>query len=122
EIKGKCAYMSPEQSLGQPLTASSDLFSLGVVLWESAMCRPLFDRDTDVETLIAVREHAVAPLTDVPAPLAELIARMLERDPEKRPRSSAMALQELDARMSVPLVEVAQESVRALVAAYVEKQ
>ena len=66
-VKGKFAYMSPEQTRGEELTPASDLFSTGVVLWETLAGQPLFDRETDLDTAQAVRSaeipnlHALRP-------------------------------------------------------------
>ncbi|MEW5853527.1 MAG: protein kinase [Myxococcota bacterium] len=123
ELKGKCAYMSPEQTQGGVLTASSDLFSLGIVLWECATCRPLFDRATDVDTLLAVRAADVPALAaerpELPGPLTELIHQLLQREPEARPASALDALQSLDARLAPP--QTAQH-VRALVDEHLSRQ
>jgi len=50
-LRGKLAYMSPEQARGRPLTAAADLFALGVILWELLTGKRLFAGETDAETL-----------------------------------------------------------------------
>jgi serine/threonine protein kinase len=50
-LRGKLAYMSPEQARGKPVTASADLFALGVVLWELLTGKRLFAGESDAETL-----------------------------------------------------------------------
>ncbi len=54
DLKGKFSYMSPEQALQQPLDARSDIFSLGIVLWESLTGRRLFKRASQLEMLQAI--------------------------------------------------------------------
>jgi serine/threonine-protein kinase len=80
--KGKFAYMSPEQSRGDPLDQRSDLFSLGVVLWESLTGLRLFRRETGPLTLLAIGECQVPRFKDVgakhvPAELAQIVYRAL---------------------------------------------
>ena len=82
-IRGKAPYMSPEQLLGESVDARSDLFSLGVVLWEMAAGRRLFSRETFHEGAAAVLRAPIPP-PPVPAPLANAIMRCLERDLRQR--------------------------------------
>src|SRR5688572_18534399 len=79
-IKGKFAYMSPEQARGERVDARSDVFSAGIVLYELVCARPLFPgRSTDALEL--VRAGAVQPprdyAPDVPASLERIILRAL---------------------------------------------
>ncbi|HEX3345466.1 MAG TPA: serine/threonine-protein kinase, partial [Polyangiaceae bacterium] len=61
-VKGKLAYLAPEQAHGKPADRRSDVFALGVTLWETALDRRLFHDESDVETVRRVRE------ADVPDP------------------------------------------------------
>ena len=87
-LRGTPAYMSPEQVKSRPLDARSDLFSAGVVLWELLANRPLFDAETDFETLRRVLELPAPPLRSVwqlaPTSLERLCVRALAKDPEQR--------------------------------------
>jgi eukaryotic-like serine/threonine-protein kinase len=87
-IKGKCAYMSPEQVQAESLDGRSDLFSLGVVMYELITGRRLFKRDTEMATLEAVIRTSVPPPTKldptVPRPVEELVLKALQRSPKKR--------------------------------------
>ena len=87
-VKGKNAYMSPEQVLGEPVDRRSDLFSLGIVMWESLTASRLFLRDTDFETFRSITKGDIPDLRkqrpDVPEPLAQVVGRALERDRDKR--------------------------------------
>jgi serine/threonine protein kinase len=80
-IKGKYAYMSPEQTRGEQLDARSDVFSAGTLLWELLTWRRLFKRATDLATLVAVTEEpapstlAISP--DIPKELDEITLRAL---------------------------------------------
>jgi eukaryotic-like serine/threonine-protein kinase len=87
-IKGKIAYMSPEQILCQPIDQRSDLFSTGIVLWETLTGKPLFNRDSEAATLYAIMNDPIpAPSAlrpDVPAALDAIVAKALARDPKDR--------------------------------------
>jgi serine/threonine protein kinase len=87
-VKGKYAYMAPEQLRGQKLTRRVDVFALGVVLFEMLALRRLFQRRTDFLTFAAVMEQPVADLRryrpDVPEALVSVVMRALERDPADR--------------------------------------
>ena len=87
-VKGKNAYMSPEQVLGEAIDRRSDVFSLGIVLWESLTASRLFMRETDFETFRAITRDQVPDVRerrpDTPPALAEVVARALERDRDRR--------------------------------------
>jgi serine/threonine protein kinase len=83
---GKFSYMSPEQIAKQPLDGRSDIFSLGIVLYELIAGRPLFRRETDAQTTKAVCEDAIPSLAEhgVPKNVEEVILKALERSRERR--------------------------------------
>jgi serine/threonine protein kinase len=86
-LKGKVEYMSPEQAAGAPIDNRSDVFSLGVVLWEALSGRRLFRRDTDLAVMRAITDGNIPPPSDF-APIAPRLERIvmtaLERAPEDR--------------------------------------
>jgi tetratricopeptide (TPR) repeat protein len=100
-IKGKLAYLAPEQVLGKPADRRADIFALGVTLWEVSLDRRLFRTDSDVETVRRVREAQVpdprAKAKDYPAPLAEAVVRALAKDPGARWQTAAELRDALDA-------------------------
>ncbi len=101
QLKGKFAYMSPEQAEGDPLDARSDIFALGLVLHELLTGHRVLQRDSDPGTLRAAREALIAPpstlSTSCPAQLDPVVMRALARLPEDRYATAsqfALALEE----------------------------
>jgi serine/threonine protein kinase len=87
QVKGKLAYMAPEQAVSGATDARSDLFSVGVILWECVTGQRLFRADTTAGTLNKLlREPIAAPSSVDPAlaPLDALLAKALARDPDAR--------------------------------------
>jgi serine/threonine protein kinase len=87
-VKGKISYMSPEQCRGQSLDRRSDLFSLGIVLWEMLTTERLFRRSSDFEAMAAiVGEAPVRPSSkrsEIPTELDDAVMRLLAKDPADR--------------------------------------
>jgi serine/threonine protein kinase len=83
---GTVAYMSPEQARGERnLTAQSDQFSLGLVLYELAAGKRAFRRATRAETMTAIIREDAEPLPgNVPAPLRWIVERLLQKEPAER--------------------------------------
>lgn len=102
-VRGKYAYMSPEQIENDPLDARSDLFSLGIVLWEMMTGRRLFKARSKEETLRRVKRAEVpSPRSyrpEVSEELQSLVLRALARRPEQRFRSAADMLEALSVLM-----------------------
>jgi len=100
-IKGKFAYMSPEQSIGGALDARSDLFSVGTLLYILTTGRKPFDAPTDVEVLMQVRraryEKPTALNKDFNPEIERFIARALRVDRSKRWQSAEQMADRLDA-------------------------
>ena len=115
-VKGKFAYMSPEQCTGEVVDGRSDVFSLGVLLWESLAGRPLFHRKNQYQTMSAVvADEAPSLLTlreGVDAELDGIVQRALAKDRDRRPPSAGELERVLeawlaDARAPVPAAEIA---------------
>ncbi|MCP4448315.1 MAG: serine/threonine protein kinase, partial [Myxococcales bacterium] len=87
-LKGKFGYMSPEQIMAEPLDSRSDIFSLGIVLFELLTNRRLFTRDSEYGTLKAITESPIPLLSsfrpDLPPELGAVLAKALARDLSER--------------------------------------
>lgn len=93
ELKGKFAYMSPEQVQSESLDRRSDIFALGVVLYEMATAKRLFKRPTPVATIDAVRKAIIPPPREIvpslPKALADICMKALAKEREDRFQSAA---------------------------------
>lgn len=83
-LKGKFGYMSPEQIMAHPVDRRSDIFSLGIVLFELLTNRRLFARESEYATLKAITEAPITELyslrPDLPQALSDVLAKALTRD------------------------------------------
>ena len=99
-VLGTPRYMSPEQTLGGPIDARSDLFSLGCVLYQAATGTVPFHGPDPVATLLAVRTQEPPPILEqaphLPPALAELIMQLLAKNPKQRPASATELLTRLN--------------------------
>jgi serine/threonine-protein kinase len=88
EVKGKYAYMSPEQCRGDDLDRRSDIFSLGTVLYELTTLRRLFKRPNELQVMKAVSEDPIPrpsrEISDYPKVLEDVCVRSLARDRRQR--------------------------------------
>ena len=99
-IIGTVAYMSPEQAEGRHVDERSDIFSLGVILYEMATGERPFKGDTSVSTLSSILRDTPRTLTDVnpelPRDLAIIVRRCLAKDPDRRYQSAKDLRNELE--------------------------
>ncbi len=106
-IAGTVGYMSPEQVRGEPVDGRSDIFSLGVVLWEMLTGKRPFGGGSQVETLHAILKDdpALDPsVAGLPAELGRIVHRCLEKRPENRYHSAADLGHDLRGGVSSPRV------------------
>ncbi len=100
-VMGTVAYMSPEQARGQEVDARSDIFSLGIVLYEMIAGRRPFTGETINHTIVAILDHDPAPLaqfaSETPAALQRLVSRALRRNREERYQTIDELLTDLNA-------------------------
>jgi serine/threonine-protein kinase len=99
-ILGTCRAMSPEQARGEPLDPSTDLFALGVLLYEALTGTSPFEAESHLSTLSRVILHRQAPVYKlnpaIPWQLSQLIDRLLEKTAAMRPVSAAEVRRELE--------------------------
>jgi serine/threonine-protein kinase len=96
QLKGKLGYMSPEQVVGRELDARSDIFTLGIVLAEMLILRPLFSGGKELDVLLRIRDADLSAIDRsagrVPDDLRAVLFRALSRDPMLRwPSAAAFA-------------------------------
>ncbi|MDO8494255.1 MAG: serine/threonine-protein kinase [Deltaproteobacteria bacterium] len=86
-LKGKIAYMSPEQAMGKSVDARTDLFSLGIILYESLTGNKLFTGESQFEVLKKIRTTRIEAErlpNNIPEPLRKILAKILAFKPEER--------------------------------------
>lgn len=100
EVKGKLPFMSPEQLENQSVDARTDLWALGVVLWEATVGRRLFRGQNDGATIALVLHKPIPKpsdfVPDYPAKLEKIIMRCLERDPDARYQTAEALADDLE--------------------------
>ena len=101
-VFGTPRYMSPEQAQGRPLDARSDLYSLGVLLYQMLVGRPPF---VDDDAVVVMARHIkstplpaieAAPDAGIPRALSELLQRVLAKSPDDRPSSATAFIEEIE--------------------------
>lgn len=98
---GTMEYMSPEQALGKTLDERSDLFTVGLIIYELLTGKMPFQAESALASLIKRTQERAVPISDhdgtIPRTLANIVNRCLERDPALRYGSVAELLRDLDA-------------------------
>jgi len=99
-IVGTVAYMSPEQAQGLPVDHRSDIFTLGILLYEMATGERPFRGNTNLSVLSSILKDSPRPASelrdDIPKPLARMIQRALEKRPEDRYQSASDLRRDLE--------------------------
>lgn len=118
QLKGKFGYMSPEQATGKAVDCRSDVFSLGIVLFELTTNRRLFRGETDVETLRLVISGQVPRPTKIdrnyPTALETIVLKALERAVDRRYQTALELRQELLSYLKSERIVVPQSGVASL--------
>ncbi len=101
EIRGTLPYMSPEQLLDKPLDHRTDLFSLGVMLYELATGERPFKGDTPAELIASILRDYPRPLTELnelmPAELQRVVMHCMQKDRDRRQQSALTLRKQLEA-------------------------
>jgi eukaryotic-like serine/threonine-protein kinase len=121
QVFGTVAYMSPEQARGARLDARSDIFSLGIVLYQMLTGERPFRGDSAVELMTSILRDSPASVTELrpelPLHLARIVRRCLEKDPHDRYQTSRDVyneLKELRTEITLPVPKPAPEAVVAI--------
>jgi serine/threonine protein kinase len=109
-IKGKFSYLAPEAAMGHEVDARTDIFAVGIILWELLSGQRLFLGDTDFQTVKKVQAAQVPSISQinkkVPQELERIVARALARDPAQRfttARDLGMELSKFMFKYGVPV-------------------
>ncbi len=120
-LKGKVAYMSPEQAMSGPLDRRADLFAMGIVLWEMLTRKRLMDADSAPATLHRLlnlpvpRVSSVVP--DIDPRLDDIVAKALEKNPDRRHATALEMREALEGWIAESGVVVRQEDIGRRVSA-----
>jgi tRNA A-37 threonylcarbamoyl transferase component Bud32 len=107
-IMGTPSYMSPEQALGKQLDARSDIYALGVLMYEGLTGVVPFEGDQPMNVLVRhindppVEPRKRAPEANIPAAVEKVVLRCLEKDPRHRPQSTQELALELERALAAP--------------------
>lgn len=118
QLKGKFGYMSPEQALGKAVDRRSDIFSLGIVLFELTTSRRLFRGEHDIDTLKLVIGGPIPKPTSIdpkyPVGLERIVLKALDRHVENRYQTAQELAEDLRAYLKSERVVVAQSGLAGL--------
>jgi serine/threonine protein kinase len=100
-IKGKLAYLSPEQALGQTVDHQADIYALGIVFYEILSGKRLYKFTSDIEAIRSIPEREIPPIKecrqDIPDELNRIVMKCLEKDKRFRYQNAGELLQDLAA-------------------------
>jgi eukaryotic-like serine/threonine-protein kinase len=118
QLKGKFGYMSPEQALGKSVDRRSDIFSLGIVLFELTTSRRLFRGEHDIDTLKLVIGGPIPRPSSIdakyPPGLERIVLKALDRSADQRYQSAHELADDLRAYLKSEHVVVAQNALSGL--------
>jgi serine/threonine-protein kinase len=116
-VLGTAAYLSPEQAAGEEVTAATDLYSLGAVLYELLTGRIPLEFGSLAEVAAKQRQGLIAPVRDVepsvPERLEAAVMHCLARDPRFRPQSAGELSRELEASVDHPTATLPTERIES---------
>lgn len=103
------SYIAPEQLEGSPASPQTDLYAVGLILYELMTGRFPYQRNSAYELIANIRLFTPNPQADGVSPeLADLISRWIAKDPAQRPRSAVEAIRQLEALLGEPLNVISQ--------------
>ena len=115
-VKGKVAFMSPEQAMGKPIDQRSDLFSVGTVLYLMVTRTRPFEGPSDLETLLRVQKGDFRPpeeaSPDLPPEVAAVVARAMRKEPGERYQSADEMLGDVERVMRTAFRPVGQTELK----------
>jgi serine/threonine-protein kinase len=118
QLKGKFGYMSPEQAMAKPIDRRSDVFSLGIVLFELTTGRRLFRGEHDAETLHLVVSGQIPNPSKIndkyPKKLEQIVLKALERDVERRYQTAEEFQKDLEGYLKEERILVPRNGIAAL--------
>ena len=125
-LKGKLAYMSPEQCMGKNVDNRSDIFSMGVLLWELLTRQRLFKRDAEPAMIRAIVDEPIPKVReirdDVPQALAAVADKALQKDPAARFQTAADMATALRDFLREAGADASQQAVKAYAMAVLGEQ
>ncbi len=113
-VKGKPLYMSPEQARGERLDARSDLFALGLILYEAITGKRAFDKGDELASMYAICDEELRRPERIPKPLWDVMAVALAKSPTERFRNA----QEMSERLAEVVPPAKDSELARLVAAH----
>ena len=120
-VKGKVAFMAPEQALGKTIDARSDLFALGTVLYQLMVGVRPFEAPTDLEVLLRVQRADFRPAEvaapDLPPHVSAIIGRAMQLDPDMRYQSAEEMLNDIEQVLRTVFNPVGQTELKRWLAA-----
>jgi serine/threonine protein kinase len=98
-VKGKMAYLSPEQALGEPINQQADLYALGLVFYETLTGRRVYTFSSDVEAIRTIPNKEIDPLIqsipDLPEEINRIVMKCLEKDKARRYKNASALYNDL---------------------------
>lgn len=124
-VKGKLAYMSPEQALAHPIDRRTDVFALGVCLWETTVGQRLFKGDNEAQTVLRLTSGKVPPPSTrragYPPALERIVMRALAHDPANRHATALELAEDLGGYLSTAPAAGAPELAERMRALFVDR-
>jgi len=119
-LKGKLSYLAPEQCLGKPVDRRTDIFSLGIILWELLTRRRLFKRDNEGATLNAVMNEEIPTIRAIRSPVPVTLEAVAMRALEKSPGDRFQTAGEMGAALRDYLIKTGEAAGTAEIAAFIK--